>query len=60
MRPDKLARVAERYSMGSVPGARVRGQRDHPPDSTAIIDEAGALTWSETHRRSNALALLFG
>ena len=38
-----------------LPSAR-RRTRSPYPDATAIIDEAGALTWAETHRRSNALA----
>jgi len=57
MRPDKLARVAERYiHWGVSPALGSAANAITHPDSTAIIDEAGALTWSETHRRSNALA----
>ncbi len=57
IRPDKLARVGERYvrwgaytALGSAANALT------VPDRTALVDEAGALTWTETHRRSNALA----
>ena len=57
MRPDKLARVAERYMRwGAAPALGSAANAITHPDSTAIIDEAGALTWMETHRRSNALA----
>jgi fatty-acyl-CoA synthase len=57
MRPDKLARVAERYiRWGAAPALGSAANAITHPDSTAIIDEAGALTWEETHRRSNALA----
>src|SRR4051794_7772030 len=57
MRPDKLARLAERYiRWGAAPALGSAANAITHPDSTAIIDEAGALTWLETHRRSNALA----
>jgi acyl-CoA synthetase (AMP-forming)/AMP-acid ligase II len=57
MRPDKLARVAERYvRWGASPALGSAANAITHPDGTAIIDEAGALTWDETHRRSNALA----
>jgi acyl-CoA synthetase (AMP-forming)/AMP-acid ligase II len=57
MRPDKLARVAERYiRWGASPALGSAANAITHPDRTAIIDEAGALTWLETHRRSNALA----
>ena len=57
MRPDKLARVAERYMRwGAAPALGSAANAITHPDGTAIIDEAGALTWMETHRRSNALA----
>jgi acyl-CoA synthetase (AMP-forming)/AMP-acid ligase II len=57
MRPDKLARVAERYRRwGASPALGSAANAITVPDRTAIIDEAGALTWAETHRRSNALA----
>jgi acyl-CoA synthetase (AMP-forming)/AMP-acid ligase II len=57
MRPDKLARVAERYiRWGASPALGSAANAITHPERTAIIDEAGALTWEETHRRSNALA----
>jgi acyl-CoA synthetase (AMP-forming)/AMP-acid ligase II len=57
MRPDKLARVGERYiRWGASPALGSAANAITHPDETAIIDEAGALTWLETHRRSNALA----
>jgi fatty-acyl-CoA synthase len=57
MRPDKLARVGERYiRWGASPALGSAANAITHPDDTAIIDEAGALTWLETHRRSNALA----
>jgi acyl-CoA synthetase (AMP-forming)/AMP-acid ligase II len=57
MRPDKLARVAERYlRWGASPALGSAANAITNPDRTAIIDEAGTLTWEQTHRRSNALA----
>ena len=57
MRPDKLARVAERYiRWGAAPALGSAANAITHPDDSAIIDEAGSLTWLETHHRSNALA----
>ena len=57
IRPDKLMRVAERYvRLGASPALGSIANAITDPDGTAIIDQAGALTWKETHRRSNALA----
>jgi acyl-CoA synthetase (AMP-forming)/AMP-acid ligase II len=57
IRPDKLARIVERYvRWGASPALGSASNAISEPDGTAIIDEAGALTWEETHRRSNALA----
>src|SRR5215207_4427931 len=57
MRPDRLARVAERYlRWGASPALGSAANAITAPERTAIIDEAGTLTWEETHRRSNALA----
>jgi acyl-CoA synthetase (AMP-forming)/AMP-acid ligase II len=57
MRPDKLARVVERYiRWGASPALGSAANAVTVPDRTAIIDEAGTLTWKQTHRRSNALA----
>jgi acyl-CoA synthetase (AMP-forming)/AMP-acid ligase II len=57
IRPDKLARVAGRFlRWGASPALGSAANAITAPERTAIIDEAGALTWEETHRRSNALA----
>jgi fatty-acyl-CoA synthase len=57
IRPDKLARVAERYMRwGASPALGSAANAITEPDRTAIIDEAGTLTWGQTHRRSNSLA----
>jgi acyl-CoA synthetase (AMP-forming)/AMP-acid ligase II len=57
MRPDKLARVAERYvRLGASPALGSAANAITDPDRIAIVDEAGTLTWGRTHRRSNALA----
>jgi acyl-CoA synthetase (AMP-forming)/AMP-acid ligase II len=57
MRPDKLARVVERYiRWGTSPALGSAANAVTVPDRTAIVDEAGTLTWEQTHRRSNALA----
>jgi acyl-CoA synthetase (AMP-forming)/AMP-acid ligase II len=57
IRPDKLARIVERYvRWGASPALGSAANALSEPDSTAIIDEAGTLTWERTHRRSNALA----
>ena len=57
MRPDKLARVVERYArLGASPALGSASNAITVPDHVAIIDEVGSLTWERTHRRSNALA----
>ena len=57
MRPDKLARVVQRYiRWGASPALGSAANAVTVPDRTAIVDEAGTLTWEQTHRRSNALA----
>jgi acyl-CoA synthetase (AMP-forming)/AMP-acid ligase II len=57
IRPDKLARVVERYvRWGAAPALGSAANAITDPDGTAIVDEAGTLTWERTHRRSNALA----
>jgi acyl-CoA synthetase (AMP-forming)/AMP-acid ligase II len=57
MRPDKLAKVVERYvRLGASPALGSAANAITVPDGVAIIDEAGSLTWERTHRRSNALA----
>jgi len=57
IRPDRLARIAERYvQWGASPALGSAANALNAPDRLAIVDEAGSLTWEETHRRSNALA----
>ena len=57
MRPDKAMRVAQRYvRWGTTPALGSTAMAIERPDETAIIDEIGTLTFSATHRRSNALA----
>jgi fatty-acyl-CoA synthase len=57
MRPDRLARVVERYvRLGASPALGSAANALTVPDRVAIIDEAGSLTWERTHRRSNGLA----
>jgi fatty-acyl-CoA synthase len=57
IRPDKLLKIAERYvRLGASPALGSVANAITDPDRTAIIDEAGTLTWEQTHRRSNALA----
>jgi fatty-acyl-CoA synthase len=57
IRPDKLARIGESFlRWGVSPALGSAAQAIAHPDETAIIDEAGALSFSQTHRRSNALA----
>jgi acyl-CoA synthetase (AMP-forming)/AMP-acid ligase II len=57
MRPDKLAKVVERYiRWGASPALGSAANAVTVPDRAAIVDEAGTLTWAQTHRRSNALA----
>ncbi len=57
MRPDKLARVARELARwGASPAAGIAGSAIAHPDELMVIDEAGEVTFSEMHRRSNALA----
>jgi acyl-CoA synthetase (AMP-forming)/AMP-acid ligase II len=57
IRPDRLARMAERYvRWGASPALGSATCAISYPDETAIVDEAGTLTFERTHRRSNALA----
>ncbi len=57
IRPDKLAKVAERYvRWGASPALGSAANAITDPDRIAIVDEAGTLTWERTHQRSNALA----
>jgi acyl-CoA synthetase (AMP-forming)/AMP-acid ligase II len=57
MRPDKLARIVERYvRWGPTPALGSAATAIRYPDETALIDELGSLTFAETHARSNAIA----
>jgi acyl-CoA synthetase (AMP-forming)/AMP-acid ligase II len=57
MRPDKLMRIAERYMRwGASPALGSAACAIDYPDGIAMVDEAGTLTFAQTHRRSNALA----
>jgi acyl-CoA synthetase (AMP-forming)/AMP-acid ligase II len=57
MRPDKAVRIGERYlHWGASPALGSAACAISHPDEVAMIDEAGQLTWAQTHRRSNALA----
>jgi fatty-acyl-CoA synthase len=57
VRPDKLARaVRELARWGASPAAGIAAATITHPDEEMVEDEAGTLTFSEVHRRSNALA----
>jgi acyl-CoA synthetase (AMP-forming)/AMP-acid ligase II len=57
VRPDKLARsVRELVRYGASPAAGIASAAIQHPDEVALRDEAGELTFSDLHRRSNALA----
>jgi fatty-acyl-CoA synthase len=60
VRPDKLLRMGMAlYRFGPTPAAAYAGAAIRNPDQTAIVDELGALTYGEVHRRTNALAHSF-
>jgi acyl-CoA synthetase (AMP-forming)/AMP-acid ligase II len=59
-RPDKSVRslmMLQRW--GASPAAAYAGSAIRYPDRLAIVDDRGALTFSEVQRRSNALARAF-
>jgi acyl-CoA synthetase (AMP-forming)/AMP-acid ligase II len=57
MRPDKLLRIADALRRwGPTPAAGYTVSAIRHPDSLAIIDELGTLTFADVHRRTNALA----
>ncbi len=57
IRPDKALRLGERFvRLGTSPALASAGSAITDPDRVAIVDEIGALTFSATHARSNALA----
>jgi acyl-CoA synthetase (AMP-forming)/AMP-acid ligase II len=57
VRPDKLARsMRELARWGASPAAGITNAAINFPHEAAVEDEAGSLSFSELHRRSNALA----
>jgi acyl-CoA synthetase (AMP-forming)/AMP-acid ligase II/carbon monoxide dehydrogenase subunit G len=57
MRPDRLLRFVQTLlRWGRSPAAGSIALADRFPDETMIVDELGALTFSDVHARSNALA----
>jgi acyl-CoA synthetase (AMP-forming)/AMP-acid ligase II len=57
VRPDKLARtMRELARWGASPAAGIANAAINHPHEAAIEDELGVLTFSQVHRRSNALA----
>src|SRR3954471_18473061 len=56
-RPDTLARLLQiLVRWGATPAAAAAASAARYPEETGLIDELGELTFSEIHRRSNALA----
>jgi fatty-acyl-CoA synthase len=56
-RPDKLVRAIKAIKdWGPTTAAGFTASAIRYPDDIALIDEAGSLTFSEVHRRTNALA----
>jgi fatty-acyl-CoA synthase len=56
-RPDRTVRsLLALHRWGATPAAAYMGAAARYPDRLALIDERGTLTFSEVHRRSNALA----
>jgi acyl-CoA synthetase (AMP-forming)/AMP-acid ligase II len=57
LRPDKAAQIGQRFvRWGASPALGSAASAIGEPDEVALIDEAGSLTFSQLHRRSNALA----
>jgi fatty-acyl-CoA synthase len=56
-RPDKLVRIVAALSRwGPTPAAGYTASAIRSPDRPAVIDDVGAVTFSEVDRRTNALA----
>ncbi len=56
-RPDRAARaIVALRRWGPTPAAAYTGSAARYPDRLAIVDDRGALTFEQVHRRSNALA----
>ena len=57
MRPDRLVKFVQTLMRwGRSPAAGAIALADRFPNETMIVDELGALTFSDVHARSNALA----
>src|SRR5437763_6579531 len=57
VRPDKpLRSLAALQRWGPTPAAAYAGAAIRYPDRAALIDDRGALTFAQVHRRTNALA----
>jgi acyl-CoA synthetase (AMP-forming)/AMP-acid ligase II/uncharacterized membrane protein len=57
MRPDRLLKFVQTLvRWGRSPAAGAIALADRYPNETMIVDELGELTFSDVHRRSNALA----
>src|SRR5947209_16540087 len=57
VRPDRALRsVLALQRWGATPAAAYAGAAARFPGRTAIVDERGALTFEQVHRRTNALA----
>jgi acyl-CoA synthetase (AMP-forming)/AMP-acid ligase II len=57
VRPDKTVRsLAALQRWGPTPAAAYAGAAIRHPDGLSLVDERGALTFSEVHSRTNALA----
>ena len=57
MAPERLARTVQLLARwGAQPGAAYAVGSLHYPDETALIDEAGNLSFKEIHERTNAIA----
>jgi len=60
LRPDKAARIGATFlRWGASPATGIATAAIHYPDEPALIDERGSLTFSQLHRRTNALAHSF-
>jgi acyl-CoA synthetase (AMP-forming)/AMP-acid ligase II len=56
-RPDRLAGAASALlRWGATPAAGYKAAASRYPDYLALVDEAGVLSFSEVHERSNAIA----
>jgi acyl-CoA synthetase (AMP-forming)/AMP-acid ligase II/uncharacterized membrane protein len=57
IRPDRILRAGVGlWRFGSTPAAGYSAAAARAPDRTAIVDEAGELSFADVHRRTNSLA----